>query len=237
MFAATQISKGSAESAVVAGVDEMNDITFSVLDRIGALAHAAGDLDEACRPFDRRRNGMTVGEGGAVLLLGDPAPGTRAYAAVSGFGIARDSTATVSDWGEGHEAVARAMAHAIEDAEITLRDIDAIFASANGTIRADRLEYRAIQALYGSAAPPVVATKGTFGEYAASGALQLASAVLALREQTLWKSAGFEEGEHGMTIAVNRELRPADLRHVLVNSISAGGGVISAVLSRWNGAD
>ena len=78
--------------------------------------------------------------------------------------------------------------------------------------------------------PPVVATKGIFGEYAAGGALQLAAATLAVDEQSLHASAGFESGPFRFT--PNREHRACTLRHVLVNSVSAGGGIVCAVLSK-----
>ncbi len=234
LYAATQLNKGTVEAAVVGGVEEMNDITFSVLDRIGALAHDDGDVDEACRPYDRDRNGLMVGEGGAVFLLDSlqSNSGEGVYGFVSGFGIAKDPTATISDWGTGDEVVARAMASAIEDAGLRFEQIDAIWGSANSSIRCDRLEYRAIQRLFGEKAPPVVATKGLFGEYAAAGGLHLATAFLALREQRLPASAGFRRGEDEMAIEVTTDARGAALDHILVNSLSAGGGVICAVLSR-----
>ena len=95
------------------------------------------------------------------------------------------------------------MRAAIEDAELDVKDIDAIYASANGSPKADALERRAIEKLFGNVS--VVATKGIFGEYAAGGALQIAAALVAL-----------DEGK---------------ARHVLVNSLSAGGGIVCAVLS------
>jgi 3-oxoacyl-(acyl-carrier-protein) synthase len=67
-----------------------------------------------------------------------------------------------------------------------------------------------------------------FGEYAAGGGLQLAAALLALDEQKLHASPGFEEGD----LPVTRETRDAELRHVLVSSLSAGGGIVCAVVSR-----
>jgi 3-oxoacyl-[acyl-carrier-protein] synthase II len=226
MLAASQLVKGSVPAALIGGVDEANEMLFSVLDRIGALAHANGAVDEAARPFDRRRNGLVLGEAGAVLVAGG---GTRKpYAWLSGFGMARDTTASISDWGTGHETVVQAMRAAIDDAELSVEDIDAIYASANGSVRGDALEQRAIEALFGARIPPVVATKGLFGEYAAGGALQLAAALLALDEQRLHASPGFEEGD----LPVTRETRAAGLRHVVVNTLSAGGGVVCAVVSR-----
>lgn len=223
MYGASQIVKGSASAAVIGGVEEVNEMIFSVLDRLGALGNES-------RPFDRARDGFVPGEGSAMLVAN--AAAGEAYGYLSGFGIARDTTATISDWGDDHHAVVTAMRAAIDDAALTMRDIDAIYASANSTRRADRLEYLAIQELFGDSTPPVVATKGYFGEYAAGGALQLAAALLAIDEQALHASCGYAEGDAEMRIEVVRERRTADLRNVLVNSISAGGGIVCAVISR-----
>ena len=202
MYASTQLVKGTVSAALIGGVEEVNEMLFSVLDRLGALAHAEDGLDEAARPFDPRRNGIILGEGGAVLVAG---AGTRKpYGWLAGFGIARDTTAPISDWGTGAASVVTAMQAALDDAELTASDVDAIYVSANGSRRGDELEQRAIDLLF--AGKPLVTTKQVFGEYAAGGALQLAAALLAL-----------DEGRY---------------RHVLVNSLSAGGGIVCAVLSR-----
>jgi 3-oxoacyl-[acyl-carrier-protein] synthase II len=235
MYAASQIVKGTVPAALHGGVEEVNEMVFSVLDRIGALAHANGATGEVARPFDRRRNGLTIGEGSAVMLAESPERArerAHVYGWLAGFGIGRDTTAKISDWGDGDAHVAAAMHAAIDDADLSLDDIDAVYASANGAPRADRLEYRALETLFGGRVPPVVATKGYFGEYSAGGALQLVAALLALDEQSLHASLGFEEGEPEMNIDVTREARPAALRNVLVNSLSAGGGIVCAVISR-----
>lgn len=230
MYAASQIMKGAVPCAVIGGVEEVSELVFNVLDSIRALARTVDGIEECSRPFDRQRNGMVIGEGGAMLVA-EAEPGRPPYAWISGFGIARDHTASISDWGDGHEAVASAMRAAVDDAGLSLSDIDAVYASANSARRADRLEYRAIQTLFRQV-PPVVGAKGIFGEYAAAGALQLVAAILALREQTLHPTAGFRSGDDQMRFTPVCQTTARPLRHILVNSISAGGGIICAVLSR-----
>jgi len=222
MYACSQLVKGSVDAALTGGVEEASEMTLSILDRLGAVSH------DAARPFDKTRGGLSMGEGSVVLLLQPRA--AKSYAFFSGFGMARDTTATISDWGDDHAAVATAMRAAIDDAEIAIADVDAIYASANGSMRGDAVEAHAIEQLFGDRVPPVVATKGVFGEYAAGGALQLAAAIVAIDEQTLHASVGFASGEFRFT--PNRERRPCALRHVLVNSVSAGGGIVCAVLSK-----
>jgi 3-oxoacyl-(acyl-carrier-protein) synthase len=197
MYACAQVVKGSVRMALIGGVEEANEMLFSVLDRIGALSRTAA------RPFAPDRDGISLGEGSAVLVAGAAeVEGSRApYGWLSGFGLARDTTAPLTDWGTDHEAVICAMRGAIEDAELEVEDVDAVYASANGSRRGDALEQRAVEALLPGR--PVIATKGIFGEYAAAGALQLVAALLDER-----------------------------YRHVLVNSISAGGGIVCAIVSR-----
>src|SRR6185369_13565197 len=76
MYAASQIVKGSVAAALTDGVEEASEMTLSVLQRLGALS------PRAARPFDRDRDGMTLGEGGAVLLLQPRA--AKSYAFISG---------------------------------------------------------------------------------------------------------------------------------------------------------
>jgi 3-oxoacyl-[acyl-carrier-protein] synthase II len=232
MYACQQMLKGATRAAVCVGVDELNEVLFGVLDRIGALAHAAGDVEEAARPLDARRNGFVSGEGAASFVLRLPEDCQAApLALVSGFGIAKDATATISDWGCEPEAGVSAMRSAIEDAGLSFFDIDAVFASANGSVRGDRVEAMAIEELFGPGTP-VVATKGVFGEYAAGGGLQVAAAVVALGDQALPASVGFDSPEDGCGLTITRARTERPLRHVLVNAFSAGGGVVSAVFSR-----
>lgn len=233
MFASTQILKGSIKGAIVGGVEEINEITFSVLDRIRALA-TADDAAEQARPFDRARRGMVVGEGSAMFVFENEqraeSLGRRVYACLTGFGIARDLSASLSNWGSDATGVARAMRGAMDDAGLKSGEIDAIWASANGSIAGDRLEARAIREVFGQRIPPVVATKSSFGEYAAAGGLHFGSAVMAMDRQVLPGTPGYRASEEGLELPVNISPRPHSMRRILVNSLSAGGGIISAIL-------
>ena len=227
----TQRESSALSAAMIGGVEEINEMVFSVLDSLGALAHDEGGREEKARPFDLHRNGMTMGEGGAILIA-EARPSREPYGYLAGFGMARDPTASISDWGHGADSVATAMRAAIDDAGLTRDDIDAVYASANGTRKGDALEAAALHALFEGSLPPVVATKGIFGEYTAAGALQLVAALLALRDQTLHDSAGFETVDPELKLTPHRDQQKANLRNILVSSLSAGGGVVCAVVSR-----
>jgi 3-oxoacyl-(acyl-carrier-protein) synthase len=121
------------------------------------------------------------------------------------------------------------MSAALDDAGLTAADVDAVFASANGTKRLDAVEAHAIARLF---ACDVVASKAYFGEHAAGNALQIAAAILAVADQILPASAGFEVRDESLPLVPTRTAVARPLRHVLVNAISAGGGIVSAVISR-----
>jgi 3-oxoacyl-[acyl-carrier-protein] synthase II len=233
-FAASQIVKGSMDTALIGGVEEINEMVFSVLARLGALAHSGPEVDEASRPFDRRRNGLVLGEGSAVLVaesMGSAiSRGARVHAWLSGYGIGRDTTASISDWGAGSEKIASVMRAAIDDAGVGTDEIDAVWASANSSRRGDAVEANALQALFGSQIPPVAATKGYFGEYSAGGAIHLAAAVMAVADQELPLSCGFEHADG--PVSPTRERIAMPIRNMVVNSVSSGGGIVCAVLSR-----
>lgn len=230
--AAMQIAMGSAQLALAGGVDEINEITYGIYDRLGALSREREGYPEAARPFDRNRDGLILGEGGTMLLLMADPGDLPVYGWVAGFAQGRDLTAGLSDWGTDSGALVRVMRSAIDDAGIDPGQIDAVFASANGNRKCDALEGAALMALFGTDCPPVVATKGSFGEYAAGGGLQIAAALLALRHGELYPTAGFEASDAGVSLPVSTRLEEREIRYLLINSLSAGGGMISMVFAR-----
>lgn len=227
-YAASRIVGGETDVALTGGIEEVNDILFGVLDRLRALAPG----DEVARPFDSLRSGVTMGEGSAALFLERADLATDPYAFVTGYAIGRDASATLSDWGSGSDAVAATMRRALEDAAISPREVSAVWASANGSIRGDLVEARAIASLFGDSIPPVVAVKGAIGEYTGGGAVHVAAAAVAMKKQFLPASAGFRAPLEGIALPVTTKLRETDVRHIVINSISAGGGIISVVFSR-----
>jgi len=231
MYAASRIASSDVDAAITGGFEELNNIIYGVLDRLGALA----PKESVAMPFDRARTGFVMGEGSAMLFLestGAQRSHVAPYGYFTGFATGRDRSATLSDWGTGHEAVAAVMKAAIDDAGLAPEQIDAIWASANGSVRGDLLEARAIGALFAGAIPSVVAVKSAIGEYAGAGAIHLASVFIAMKHQFTPVTIGFRESLDEIKLPVTTKFEERELRHILVNSISAGGGVISAVVSR-----
>lgn len=138
-------------------------------------------------PFDRRANGYVPGEGGAMLVLEDrsSAASRRAahcYGKVAGVA----STFDASDAQGGPDGLARALRLALADAGADPTDVDAVFADGSGVPELDASEAEAVHQVFGANTPPVTAPKsGTGRLYAGAGPLDVATALLAMRDDLL----------------------------------------------------
>ncbi|HEV3204103.1 MAG TPA: beta-ketoacyl-[acyl-carrier-protein] synthase family protein [Gemmataceae bacterium] len=148
--------------------------------------------EKACRPFDRHRDGMVLGEGAGVLVLEElehaKRRGARIYAEVVGFGAAFDSKKNGS-------GVARAIGAALKDADIKPDQIDHINAHGNSTPESDQLEARGIRESFaGAQAPPrVLAPKSYLGNLGAgSGTTEIVASLLAFHHGVLPPTLNFE---------------------------------------------
>jgi len=97
-------------------------------------------------------------------------------------------------------------------------EIDLVVSGASGAVRGDRLEAQVLRRVFGPRLPPVVAPKGTLGEY---GGGFLGAAVLAARGNARWAHPWFEERDSELGIAPVADL--GNPRRVLVSSLGAGG--------------
>lgn len=225
------IRNGRCERVLVGVVDEIVPILHSLLDRLRALARPHADRPERARPFDARRDGFLLAEGASVLVLESlraaRARGAtvlcRVHAAVAAF----DPSAPAHDWGSGGIALATTLRHGLESREVATSEIDRIISGASGSRRGDRLEAAVLSALWnGRELPPVVAPKGTSGEY---GGGFLAAAILALAGSPIAAPAGFEKIDPELGVRPHAGPLPRPKR-ALVSALSAGGTAAWAVL-------
>ena len=179
--------RGGARLVITGGAD-------SALCPWGWAAHLAGgglstvrDPARAYLPFDAGASGHVAGEGGAMLVLEDAAGarerGATVYGTLAGYAATFD--------GAGLPRLADAARLALADAQVQPGDVDVVFADAAGERTADRAEAAAIAGLFGPCGVPVTAPKSMTGRLLAGGsALDLAAALLALRDQVVPPTAG-----------------------------------------------
>jgi len=224
------LRRGDADVAFVGGHDSMVHplglLSFVVL---GALS------PQACRPFDRGRDGFLIGEGAAILVLERAdharARGARILARLLGAGTSVDAWNATAPHPEGAGAE-RAMWAALRDAGVTAAEIGYLNAHATGTPVGDVAESQAIRRVLGGDVP-VSSIKGAIGHtIAAAGAVEAAACIAALRDGFLPGTAGLQDPDPACAVHVLRDPVAARPDVVLSNSFGFGGQNASLVLAR-----
>jgi 3-oxoacyl-[acyl-carrier-protein] synthase II len=165
-------------------------LTLAGFKKMGALA------SQGCYPFDRRRQGLALGEGGALLVLESEEAarqrGAKIYGRILGWGLTCDAL-HVSSPAMDNSSAQRAIQQALARSGLEAEQIQMIHAHGTGTHLNDEREAQLIKSLF----PPTVgvcSTKGATGHtLGASGALGAALTCLALQAQTLPPTVGLQE--------------------------------------------
>jgi nodulation protein E len=192
--------------------------------------------DDRCRPFSRGRRGLVLGEGAAMFVLEDfdlaRSRGADILAELIGFGMSSDAGSITSPDADG---MARAIRSSLNDARLDADAIDHVNAHGTGTEANDSTECAALSAIFGErlSEVPVTASKSVLGHaLGASGALELAMAVMTLRRSTIPPTANHAEPDPGCPIdCVPNVARDARVRTVLSTSF-AFGGLNAALVAR-----
>ena len=187
-----------------------------------------------CRPFSADRDGMTIGEGAAMLTLETLASAqsrnAAIYAEIVGFGFSADAGHITQPLSDG---AASAMRQAIADANAAPDEVGYISAHGTGTQANDATEAAAIHQVFGAHASkiPVSSTKSLHGHsIGASGALEALATVLALHESLLPANTGVTEVDPTLNLDIILGLpRKATPKLALSNSLAFGG--LNAVLA------
>ena len=231
--AARWIRDQRADRVLVGVVEESTPVLHALLDRFQALARADRFGPERARPFDRHRNGITAAEGAAVVVLESATVaaerGARPLCRLLAHGAAFDPSAQAHDWGRGEAGLAQSLRRFLERSERSPGEIDLIVSGASGSRRGDRLEALTLRAAWESRElPPVVAPKGTTGEY---GGGFLAAGLLAAAGEQPGPTAGFAEvdPELGLVPWQGGEL-PAP-RVSLLTALASGGAAAWALVA------
>lgn len=240
--AARRIERGLADVVICGGADSMvNPLGLGGMSRLGAPSPRASA--DACRPFDRRRDGLAVGEGAAVFVLEREdrarARGARIIARVAGSGTTQDAfkvTAPRPDGGPAAAAMRAALRHAGQDAS----RVGYLNAHGTGTLLNDAAECAAIRLALGTRAEsvPVSSIKGAIGHLmAAAGAIEIAATLLAFERDLLPGTAHHTERDAEIPLdVIGPAPRAARADIALSNSFGFGGQNASVVLTRGEAA-
>lgn len=225
-LAAGLLAAGEVETAVVVGAEALSDFLLTGFSSLKSLA------PEPCRPFDRDRRGLTLGEAGAALIL--TAAGqeqARPLARLAGWGLASDAMHLTAPDREGR-GLAAAMESALKHAGWKPESVDYVNAHGTGTVYNDAMEAKAMARVFGLPGPPLSALKGNCGHtLGAAGVLEAAATCLALEHAWAPATWGLEHPgvEESLDLIMGKG-RPLPERPRAL-SLSAGFGGFNAVLA------
>ena len=186
--AKNMIENGIVDIVVTGGTESgTTPMTIAAFAQIRALSTQNDNPKEACKPFDKNRDGFVMGEGSTVLILESEESAksrdAEIYAYIDGYGSTTDAYHITAP-AEGGAGAVKAMEKAIEDAGITPSDIDYINAHGTSTPANDKNETEAIKTVLGEEASEVVisSTKSMTGHLlGGGGAFESMASILSIK--------------------------------------------------------
>jgi len=243
-FGARLVRNGWARRAIVGGTDSLAKFTINGFNALQILSTGH------CRPFDRDRSGLNLGEGAAFLVLegedalasaaggemigGKATPaGKKIYAELTGYCNTNDAFHPSALSAEGNGPYL-AMKGALLSAGLNATQIDFINTHGTATENNDEAESRAMVRLFGEP-PPFVSTKSYTGHtLGAAGAIEAVYSALSLQHQEMYASLNFEQPIPGIGLRPVRAYGASPLQHVMSNSFGFGGNCTSLIFSKVN---
>jgi nodulation protein E len=225
----TMVRSGMADLALTGGSEA--PFSYGILKAWEAMRVVSPTV---CRPFSRDRNGMVLGEGGAMMVIESLdhalARGARPIAEIVGFGMSSDAHHITQPSAEG---AAKAVRMALKDAGIAPEQVGYVNAHGTGTTVNDVTETKALHLAFGDHARrlAISSTKAMHGHtLGAAGALESAAAILALSTGILPPTIHFNECDPECDLDyIPNCPRKADVEYAISNSFAFGG--LNAVLA------
>ncbi|MBH30878.1 MAG: beta-ketoacyl-[acyl-carrier-protein] synthase II [Candidatus Marinimicrobia bacterium] len=235
------IQHGDADVILTGGSEApITPISYAGFSNMKALSTQNENPQQACRPFDKERDGFVMGEGAGVLILEEAdhavARGATIYGEVGGYGATGDAHHITAP-APGGEGAVRAMRRALEDGDLKPRDIEYINAHGTSTPFNDKNETAAIKKVFGNHAKKinVSSTKSMTGHLlGASGGIEAVVCSMSILEHKIPPTINYENPDPDCDLnytpnsAVQKEVNIA-----LSNTFGFGGHNAVLVLKRW----
>jgi 3-oxoacyl-[acyl-carrier-protein] synthase II len=229
--AADAVRDGRLDAAIAGGTDSMSRLTFSGFNAIRVMD------PEACRPFDRARAGMNLGEGAAMLVLEDldvaRRRGAFIYAEVVGHSLTCEAFHPTSPEPDGR-AIADMIRRALADAAIDASEVEHVNAHGTATPHNDRAEARGIRLVFGDRTDriPVTSVKSMIGHcLGAAGGIETAITALTMARGAIPPTVHHSETDPECDVnVVANEARAVRVRCAVSTSLAFGGNDSALVL-------
>lgn len=235
------IQRGIADVMVAGGSEScITELGMGGFCAMRALSTRNDDPEGASRPFDGERDGFVMGEGCGILILESEeyakARGARIYAELGGYGLTSDAHHITSPDPEG-DGASRCMQMAMDDAGVSVDDIDYINAHGTSTGLNDKLETYAIKQTFGERAYkiPVSSTKSMTGHMlGAAGGVESCYTVMVIDRKVIPPTINYENNDPDCDLDyVPNTPRKAEVSCVLTNSFGFGGTNASLLFRKY----
>jgi len=223
---AAMIAAGRADVVMICCMDLVTEFVFSGFSCLKAMSRTP------CRPFDRNRSGLSLGEGAATLLLMSAARARREHRAhlgtILGWSTVNDASHITAP-AKNACGLIRAIQLALKMSARKARDIAAICAHGTGTVHNDLMELKAFNQVFGAHITPVYSVKGAIGHtLGAAGGIEVALSLLSLANQVVPPTVGFCTPEKGAEGSVS--CNPVDISGDCLLTTNSGFGGINAAI-------
>ena len=228
---ANMLRCGMADTVVVGGSECLTLFHLNGFNTLMILDH------EPCRPFDKDRAGLNLGEGAAYLVMETAASaskrGVKPMCQLSGYGNACDAFHQTASSPEG-EGAWLAMQEALRMAGLQPGEIQYVNAHGTGTPNNDESESHALRRIFGEDLPPVSSTKSFTGHTtSASGSIEAVICMLALEHQFMPPQINWHTPMDDGIVPVTDSTPKQEIRHILSNAFGFGGNDSSLVISKY----
>jgi 3-oxoacyl-(acyl-carrier-protein) synthase len=225
------IRLGDAKIMIAGGTEApLMPIVIAAFSNIKALSAKNDNPQEACRPFDAKRNGFVMGEGAAIMILEEETHalerGAPILAELVGYGATSDAFHLIQPLPDGASA-ARAVRLALDKNGINPGEIDYINAHGTATVLNDRTETNVIKNVFGEQAKniPISASKSMLGHLlGAAGSIEAVITVLAMQHGILPPTINLTHPDPECDLDyVPNQARKAIVKTAVSNSFGFGG--------------
>jgi 3-oxoacyl-[acyl-carrier-protein] synthase-1 len=221
-YAKEQLILGTYSDVLIFGFDVISEFVVKGFHSLAALSA------DGARPFDKSRDGLTLGDGAAIAWLTLDTPQTGDIL-ICGSGTSNDANHRTGPSRTG-DGLLRAMQAALLDANLEPGDIGAVKCHGTATNYNDAMEAKALFSCFNCNIPPCVSLKGAIGHTSGAGSLlEIALSAVFLKKGYLPPTARFEEHGVDEPVKISNESQKIDKKSIMC--LSAGfGGLNAAVI-------
>jgi 3-oxoacyl-[acyl-carrier-protein] synthase-1 len=215
-FAKEQLTLGRYTDAIIFGFDTISEFVVKGFNALNALS------PEPARPFDKTRNGLTLGDGAALVHM-TYENASRGDIIICGSGSSNDANHRTGPSRTG-DGLHRAITFALDDAQVTQDRIAAVKCHGTATNYNDAMEAKALFSTFGVSIPPTLSLKGALGHTSGAGSLlEICLSAEFIKRSKIPPTIGFSEHGVDEPVKISASCQHIDKTHMLCLSAGFGG--------------